>query len=536
MRTAPLSSTTKAGKGLGLLVALILLCSLSLIDARPAAANSPAWWNVAYAQRAQLTLTSQDALPNSYTVSVQIPHATWVASGMSLANGNDIRVARWSGSAWTEIDRIVDPHSAWNASSTQLWFRTQTTIAASTSDTSYWIYYANSAAASPPANDDNVFSFYDDFSSGSINGSKWNSYPLSGGSVGVSNGQAVFSGTTDGSNLYNYTGLETAIGFDVGYIAESDFSIVTQSTNAQTFWKGQFGATDTNITIWSDNNADKRVGYYDSGWIDSGDSALDSQTFASQRVETAVDEYGHALLWENGTLKGDRWSADTNSTTLYFAYSPNSASETFEVRFDNVMIRKYTQNEPTVSITGLEATSGSISVSATIPPALTFSVGGRAAGTTCNGATSDSASTATEIVLGGPSPSANRTAANDLHIATNAAGGYTLFVRYSGPATSGAHTLADWAGTNAAPTAWTGVGTEALGYTTDAAVVSGGTTDRFVNGGTKWAGLSSTFEPIAYSVTPADATTCIAYRAGATATTAAGLYSTSAIVTAIPNF
>jgi predicted ester cyclase len=72
-----------------------------------------------------------------------------VTAGTSLASGNDVRIARWNGSA---LDRTgpVDPSSSWNNASTRVWFKTQSAISAAIADTSYYLYYGYPSAGSPP--------------------------------------------------------------------------------------------------------------------------------------------------------------------------------------------------------------------------------------------------------------------------------------------------------------------------------------------------------------------------------------------------
>jgi hypothetical protein len=119
--------------------------------------------------RRQLTITTDaSAAPAGYSIAVTLDHQALVAAGKSLASGNDLRVARWTGNAWQEIDRVLDAGSTWNSSSTRIWFRTQAPIAGTTQEQSYYVHYGNAAAGAPPANPDNVFLFADDYESGTL--------------------------------------------------------------------------------------------------------------------------------------------------------------------------------------------------------------------------------------------------------------------------------------------------------------------------------------------------------------------------------
>lgn len=517
---------------------IVFAAGLLLTLPNAAAAASPSWWNNAYGFRTQLSVSAQDATPTGYSLSISLPHQTWVTAGQSLANGDDVRVVRWDGTTWTEIDRILDPHTTWNTNNTKIWFETQTAINASTADDSYWVYYGNSAAGAPPANANNVFLLYDDFNGGVLDTSKWWTWSRDNISIGVSGGQLVISGTPTVAQQNDLAGVNTNLGFNTGFISEADFSITTQDAVAQKEWKGFFGSNTNVLGVKSMGSSDKRVKYYDDNsgsWVDVADSSLDAQTFTNQHVATSIDATGVARYWENGVLKATRSGLSTNATSLQYSYSPDGVNA-YSVAFDNVMIRAFVAHEPTVLLAGTSGASAQLTTSVVIDPELAFSVGSRAAGTNCNGVTTDTASTSTSVLLESPTAGANRTAAQDLTISTNAADGYTVYVRSTDAARSGSHALANWSGTNASPTAWTSAGTEGVGYSTDTSSLSGGTANRFTNGGTKWAGFSSTSAPIASASRPAVSTSCLAYRVGVSPTTPAGLYSTSLIMTAVANF
>lgn len=129
--------------------------------------GGPRWWDLAYEYRERIEVTTTTAAaPDGYTIPVTLDHAAMVAAGTALASGDDVRVARWDGSSWTELDRVLDDVSAWDATDTTIWFRTATPIAADTTDVSYWLHHGNGAATAPPADPDAVFLATEDFESG----------------------------------------------------------------------------------------------------------------------------------------------------------------------------------------------------------------------------------------------------------------------------------------------------------------------------------------------------------------------------------
>lgn len=127
-----------------------------------------------YAYRKKLRVTaSTSALPPDYSVSFTLDHATAVAESKSLASGDDVRVYRDVNGALIELDRRLDPMSVWNTGNATVWFRTVEPIAALTEDASYWVYYGNPAANSPPQDGNKVYSIWTDFDDGSPQGNGW---------------------------------------------------------------------------------------------------------------------------------------------------------------------------------------------------------------------------------------------------------------------------------------------------------------------------------------------------------------------------
>ncbi|MDZ7379745.1 MAG: DUF2341 domain-containing protein, partial [candidate division KSB1 bacterium] len=138
----------------------------------PVTKDPTPWWNSSYLYRQKITVTAGSvSVPSGYSVAVILNHASLVTAGKSLLSGNDVRVVYWNGASWVELDRVLDSGSAWNNSSTKIWFRTQAAIAASASDGNYHLYYGNPSAVAPPTNPANVFLFSDDFESGTLG--KW---------------------------------------------------------------------------------------------------------------------------------------------------------------------------------------------------------------------------------------------------------------------------------------------------------------------------------------------------------------------------
>lgn len=129
----------------------------------------PSWWDPAYQFRQRIDVdTGATAAPGEYSVPLTLDHAALVTTGLAAASsGDDLRVARWDGTAWTELDRILDDGSAWDLVDTTIWFRTTDPIAADETAT-YWLYYGNDTPPAPLADPENVWLLSEDFESGTL--------------------------------------------------------------------------------------------------------------------------------------------------------------------------------------------------------------------------------------------------------------------------------------------------------------------------------------------------------------------------------
>jgi len=126
---------------------------------------------------------------------------------------------------------------------------------------------------------------------------------------------------------------------------------------------------------------------------------------------------------------------------------------------------------------------------------------------------------------------------------TNAYNGYLVYGYETQPLThtsNGTFTIANYSGTNSVPTLWASTG---FGYTTSDSSLTGGTADRFTNGGPKYAGFGTAVpgDPVADHAGPilspiASEQFTVSYRVSASATTPAGQYRTTIIYVAVPTY
>ena len=241
----------------------------------------------------------------------------------------------------------------------------------------------------------------------------------------------------------------------------------------------------------------------------------------------------------DGLLKYTHATTEATTTTAviittYGITNPSSAGVIY------AQIKTYTNNNCTDGLTDYVTVAFAITtgqaLSVDVDPSLSFAVVGVASGQTVNGVTTTATtvSDANTIPLGSVNPTTNAIAAHDLTVSTNAINGYTIYASYSGTLTSttGGYTIADWTGTNGAPTAFPAAGTSAFGYTTDDTTLS-----RFQSGGDKWAKFETWGYEVAKATTKVSAETDrIGFQVGVSATQEAGTYNTTIIYVATPTY
>ena len=128
----------------------------------------PRWWDPGYTFRQRIDVdTDSAAAPDAYTVPLTLDHAALVSLNLTAADGSDLRVLRWDGATWTELDRVLDDAANWNQVNTTLWFRTIDPIG-TFSTSSYWLYFGNPAPAAPAEDPEAVYLLTENFESGTL--------------------------------------------------------------------------------------------------------------------------------------------------------------------------------------------------------------------------------------------------------------------------------------------------------------------------------------------------------------------------------
>ncbi|MFX0185408.1 MAG: DUF2341 domain-containing protein, partial [Candidatus Hodarchaeota archaeon] len=316
--------------------------------------------------RKKVTITSgSTAIPTGYSASLTFNHATLVSTGKSKVDGDDIRVLYWnSGSGWKELDRILDSNSSWNASSTKIWFKVQSTIGAFSSDDNYYLIYGNAQADSPPTNSTNVFFFYDGFESGDLSGWDGSSTGSALDSISVSTDQAytgtysvkcqmddvadpqamVYEDISDEQNLF----ARVHIYLDPS-LSISDRLTVIEFIDTSTGWQNLISVTiDDDMTLYMWNAiAEEDYGYGVGNTISKGSwHILEIQAKIS-------DTAGEARLWLDGILDIEATGinlgtepTDRFATGIYWA-APNEFNTLY---MDDIHLRIGLDTKPNVTL------------------------------------------------------------------------------------------------------------------------------------------------------------------------------------------
>lgn len=131
-----------------------------------------------YLYRRQIEITAgSSAIPPEYSITIQLDHSSLVMNNKSLPSGDDVRIYRTNGVEFEELHRVLDPTSAWNTGATNVWFRLKSEIPASTTDSSYYIFYGDPDAPNPPDDGEQVYLVWDDFIGPSLS-PKWTFEPI----------------------------------------------------------------------------------------------------------------------------------------------------------------------------------------------------------------------------------------------------------------------------------------------------------------------------------------------------------------------
>lgn len=355
--------------------------------------------------------------------------------------------------------------------------------------------------------------------------------------------------TRDSMSLQKYTRAIAALTVIGGIVAST-----SMAAYAATLTTASLSLSDSRISQSSSYT------FSGSGWSTGqtiGCIEIDLGTTADGNGAPATSTAGSTLTSQSVTATGS-WTIDNSQSASQKIRAVNATPVVPQSGARNIVfagitngatpntsyyavITTYTTNActtPSDTVTVQFVYTNGQAATVNVDSSLTFSV----AGVTGNGSetvngttiTSALATTASTIPFGTATAASNRVAAQDVTVGTNAGSGYTVYVRYLGAMGNGAgSTINDLlTHTNTTPGTFSAAGTEAFGYTTEDATLSG-TAARFT--GNKWAAMTATNEEVIYNnASAANSTTRIGYQVGIASNTPAGAYTGTVIYTATP--
>jgi len=308
-----------------------------------------------------------------------------------------------------------------------------------------------------------------------------------------------------------------------------------------------YSSTFSNVDIGSTVNCVKLVfsNMATGGTAPTGIGVTGATVVAASNFVTGISTWTVAAAPE-GTVKitnvtgGIPSAAESRTLNLAGITNGSAANTTYYLQFSTYGNVNCSATPLDSAVVAFIYTSGQ-AVSLTVDPSLTFSLAAVAIGESVNGQMVSALSTTSTIPFGTLTATANATAAHDATVTTNAGGGYTVYIKYTGLPTSGTNTIADHAGTNGTPTTFPPAGSlAAFGYTTNDSSLSitGAGADRFTaTPGNKWAKFTALNTEVAYSSTgQVDEVTRVGYQASILGTTKAGTYTTTVVLTATPTY
>jgi len=314
------------------------------------------WWDPAYGYRQQISIQAGSAsVPSGYTIGIGLNHSSLVSAGKAQFSGNDLRIVRKTSSGWDELDRVLGLEFDWGAPGMVINFPLQSSINANQLDDSYYLYYGNSSAGSPPANPQNVYWYFNDFSSASAL-SDWTQHDVSqSSSWSVSGGKLRQTGDaaqTDIDPQINsklvLTGrpaiheLMLEVNVFPGDKDLTAFGLCSNDAQPDGFYVG-FSSGQW----FHDASGFSRIGY----WLTPQDKAEAMIIYKEEiwyplsiswtNTKTQASVLGFKYSWKAGPPGSGR-----------FCFALNSMSD---VRFDDLRIRKYSNPEPSVSLQSEES-------------------------------------------------------------------------------------------------------------------------------------------------------------------------------------
>ncbi len=316
------------------------------------------WWNYSWQYRIPIDLASTNEDLTNYQVQIDLELTDWYEEGYLNETGKDIRFADSSNQ---ELDFWIKNMNVTGGNST-IWVKIPELT---TTGTRIYMYVGNPDAASA-SDGTKAFEFFDDFEGSSLD-PKWYDSDTSSGSHVISGGTLK----VDSGGI----GLQDPLEFRIqdGYIVEtkclfnelvSGYSGTIPEISSSRFTQGSNGGGDANILYMRQNGqrdihywaGDGSTNSYNLGSTSTGWVSEEDVWYLTGISVIGGDSDSTAKLWKDGvnitTFLGINWNKDINYTSL--GYFNGGTSNGQDTSYDWIRIRKYSPDEPTISIGEIE--------------------------------------------------------------------------------------------------------------------------------------------------------------------------------------
>lgn len=301
-----------------------------------------------------LTITTVDAVETDYTTTITVDHAALVTASKSISTGTDYRIFYDSTGLFTgseiELDRVLNNKdgvaSVWNNSTTKLDFRIQVGIGASSSDsTHYRAYYGKPSPGTPPENKNNIYKYFDDYSSNTV------------ANYGSPAGWSVSGGIFQAPIGTSYAVYQTPVGTDY-----QELQVKIKCSEGLTANNDQQGLGFRNTTAgdnvglarWLDISSLDKWGLaaVSTESFSAADIGFDASQWHTYRLTAIGNIFTLYVDGSNKVTSTDAWGGIDHPYAKLYNYGAAS-------QFDDFQLRLCVSSEPTIAL-GTEVGGNSV--------------------------------------------------------------------------------------------------------------------------------------------------------------------------------
>jgi len=292
-----------------------------------------------WAKRQVITITNGGALQTDYQVKLVVTYDVDMQA--------DFDDLRFTNSAGTALNYWIQDKT--DSSTATVWVKVDSLGAVG--DTTIYMYYGNSAASASSSGSD-TFMFFDDFSSGSIDATKWDLLGTASSYFSVISGELQVG--------------EGNSGWDKSFASDTTFARADISMDIKYRWTSNNASYDAMMFGWHDSGVgasytDLVYGYYNTSsntcttcgaivYEDGGvrSPVTESWTQNTQYLTRVRMRSGGGAYYEQSSDGGDTWA--TSYTSSYSTESNlkiGIALYSGVHVFDDIRVRKWMTTEPT---------------------------------------------------------------------------------------------------------------------------------------------------------------------------------------------